>query len=698
MTARGTTIPSGRDAYRQEMQTREAQQNGEMPADLDEDGNEINPHIPQYMSNTPWYADYGHKTLKHQKKIPTKSERLHSDGMDKWYQKGQAGPAATRYRKGACENCGAMTHKKKDCVERPRKTGARFTGKDIKADEVVVDVNLGFEGKRDRWNGVVIEDVQQEVRAKHALIDAKRAEVVARKTRLVFMQKQDVTEPQLQDAEKLVNRRVHSAGVGGAAITRDTIVHHKAAVLAEVARLKTLAPPRAATPPPSDGAGAAAGEEAGGSPQGKRALAEWEKLDGALEVLLTLIPASEGGTANDEEFAKLYAAQDGATEEDELEAEDVGGGGGGTALAAKVDTGGVRDGVEQKVTARNLRIREDTAKYLRNLSTDPAYYYDGKTRSMRGNPYPDQAPDEVDYAGDNWVKSTGDALQVDKMQLFCWDATRRLQDGGHEGKYLSLQANPTQAERAFRQDAATKDTLREKKENSLLSAYGGSEFLKPMPDELRYASENFVEYRQDGTVLKGAEEATAQSRYPEDVYRNGHTTVWGSHWSAGQWGYRCCKSTVRNSLCTAKRGGGGAVVAAAAAAAAGGEGAETEAAAAEDAAARAEAEAMRKELAALEAQMVADSAPKEADEGEAERLRRSKREEERMCRKRKACLDELMGHQGTRKLTAEDLQNMGNGVTISEADMAAYKRQRLDPEDPMAKFIEEEDERERSGK
>lgn len=44
---------------------------------------------------------------------------------------------------------------------------------------------------------------------------------------------------------------------------------------------------------------------------------------------------------------------------------------------------------KQRITVRNLRIREDTAKYLRNL--DPASaYYDPKTRSMRENPNPER--------------------------------------------------------------------------------------------------------------------------------------------------------------------------------------------------------------------------------------------------------------------------------------------------------------------
>jgi pre-mRNA-processing factor SLU7 len=46
-----------------------------------------------------------------------------------------------------------MTHTAKTCIERPRKVGAKFTGKDIGQDEVISHVKLNYEGKRDRWNG-----------------------------------------------------------------------------------------------------------------------------------------------------------------------------------------------------------------------------------------------------------------------------------------------------------------------------------------------------------------------------------------------------------------------------------------------------------------------------------------------------------------------------------------------------------------
>ncbi|XP_065069014.1 pre-mRNA-splicing factor SLU7-like, partial [Rhopilema esculentum] len=97
---------------------------------------DINPHIPQYIKSVPWYLGEDRPTLKHQRPQAEKQKKF--AGLDDVYIRGKtAGKAATKFRKGACENCGAMTHKKKDCLERPRRIGAKFTGEDIKPDEIL---------------------------------------------------------------------------------------------------------------------------------------------------------------------------------------------------------------------------------------------------------------------------------------------------------------------------------------------------------------------------------------------------------------------------------------------------------------------------------------------------------------------------------------------------------------------------------
>eukprot|EP00232_Nephroselmis_pyriformis_P017613 CAMPEP_0182876844 /NCGR_PEP_ID=MMETSP0034_2-20130328/14386_1 /TAXON_ID=156128 /ORGANISM="Nephroselmis pyriformis, Strain CCMP717" /LENGTH=187 /DNA_ID=CAMNT_0025009655 /DNA_START=31 /DNA_END=591 /DNA_ORIENTATION=- len=147
--ASGTGSFKGRDEYRRQMELEEARKAGIAPAEVDEDGKEINPHIPQYMSSAPWYLQHDRPTLKHQKDWRTK-EKI---GFDAWYERGAKTGKANKYRKGACQNCGAMSHKAKDCVERPRTKGAKWTNKHIAADEKVETVKLDFDGKRDRWNG-----------------------------------------------------------------------------------------------------------------------------------------------------------------------------------------------------------------------------------------------------------------------------------------------------------------------------------------------------------------------------------------------------------------------------------------------------------------------------------------------------------------------------------------------------------------
>ncbi|CAL0318500.1 unnamed protein product [Lupinus luteus] len=70
-----------------------------------------------------------------------------------WYDKGAKIFKAEKYRKGACENCGAMTHDGNSCMDRPRKVGAKWTNKHVALDEKIETSELDYDDKWDRWNG-----------------------------------------------------------------------------------------------------------------------------------------------------------------------------------------------------------------------------------------------------------------------------------------------------------------------------------------------------------------------------------------------------------------------------------------------------------------------------------------------------------------------------------------------------------------
>lgn len=70
-----------------------------------------------------------------------------------------------------------------------------------------------------------------------------------------------------------------------------------------------------------------------------------------------------------------------------------------------------------RTAVRNLRQREDVAKYLRNLDPNSAVY-NAKSRTMKDNPNPDFHESLQTFKGDNWVKFTGDAPKVMQMEAF----------------------------------------------------------------------------------------------------------------------------------------------------------------------------------------------------------------------------------------------------------------------------------------
>ncbi|XP_039258362.2 pre-mRNA-splicing factor SLU7-like [Styela clava] len=410
-----------REEWRKKKELEEARKLGNAPAEVDEEGKDINPHIPQYISTVPWYVDPTQRpSLKHQRVQPETVKEFSK--INDWYLRGASTKTvATKYRKGACENCGAMTHKKKDCLERPRKIGAKFTGNMIAPDEhIQPDLNMDFDGKRDRWNGYTAEQ-HEDVIEEYAKIEVAKQALKAQKLQ-----------------EELLSGKMS------------------------------------------------------------------EQLDD-----------NDDNLSDDDKYADA------------------------------ADMPGQNFDSKRRITVRNLRIREDTAKYLRNLDPNSAYY-DPKTRTMRENPYANQGKneEELDFAGDNFVRVTGDTQKMASMQMFAWEAAEK-------GSGVHLQADPTRLEMLQRTYKVRKEDFKNDQRDSILDKYGGVEHLDAPPKELLHAqTEDYVEYSRHGTVIKGLEKAKAKSKYIEDVYLNNHTSVWGSYWKEGRWGFQCCHSTIKQSYCT----------------------------------------------------------------------------------------------------------------------------------------------------
>jgi len=351
--------------------------------------------------------------LSHQRRPEQEKSKL-----DNWYDRGaKAAPAAKRYRKGACENCGSMTHARKDCLERPRKKGAKFTNKDIQADDIVQDIVVGYDAKRDRYNGFDPAE-HSRVYEQYAAMETAR-----QKLREEEIDKQTTTD---------------------------------LAAVRKVAK-----------------AGKAEGKS--GDP--------------------------DFGSSDEED----------ADEDKYADAAD--------AVGQKLDT-------KTRITVRNLRIREDTAKYLINLDPESAYY-DPKTRSMRDAPLKNMTPEDVSwhrflllfythsvvqakFAGENFFRYSGEVEDVQNLQLFAWNAAAR-------GNDVHLNANPTAGELLHKEFKEKKAELKDTTKVGILAKYGGEEYLQVAPRELRQGqTEDYVEYSRSGQVVKGRERVKNKSKYPED--------------------------------------------------------------------------------------------------------------------------------------------------------------------------------------
>lgn len=188
-------------------------------------------------------------------------------------------------------------------------------------------------------------------------------------------------------------------------------------------------------------------------------------------------------------------------------------------------------------------MREDTAKYLLNLDPSSAYY-DPKSRSMRDNPLAHKVDNtNVPYVGDNYVRYSGQADKFNHAQIFAWEA-------GEKGVDIHVQADPTKLELLHKEFKQRYEETAQNIKSSVLEKYGGEEHLNSLPKDLIFAqTENYEEYNRYGSVVKTQEKAEVKSKYIENEYVQNHTSVWGSYYNDGKWGYKCCLSTDKNAYC-----------------------------------------------------------------------------------------------------------------------------------------------------
>ena len=359
-----------------------------------------------------------------------------------------------------------MTHKARDCVERPRAKGAKLTGEAIAADEAVApELSLDYEGKHDRYNGYDASEY---------------ARVVERYDAVEALKTQRLKERQLERTlrrEARAKRRAAAAAAAG-----------------------------------GDGGAAAAA-----------AVSDDSEDDSEDEALAAAAADAAGGDDDDEKLGDAAAQEFGQ-------------------VTRRVRSAG--GGASSSV--RNLRIREDTAKYLLNLDTESAHY-DPKTRSMREDPTP-HAKGERLFSGDNAYRRSGDAAVFGELAVHAWEA-------GSRGQALHVQAAPSAAEALYKTFRAKKEALAGATRAAVLDRYGNAAAAEPLDRSLLLgATESYAEYDATGRLLRGAEAPVARSRYEEDVHPGNHTSVFGSWWRDGVWGFACCHATSKAAYCTGAAG------------------------------------------------------------------------------------------------------------------------------------------------
>lgn len=153
--------PVGKRLSREELQKRKEMEQdrkaGIGPLIVSEDGRGFTSQVPHFITKTPWYVTHQSEPQKKTDYTQQPKSSIHQVTRQR-----TAVQSGKKYREGACENCGSLTHRTKECLERPRKVSVKYSvPTDAVLDEEINEPEMNFDSKRDRWRDYDPKDYQQ---------------------------------------------------------------------------------------------------------------------------------------------------------------------------------------------------------------------------------------------------------------------------------------------------------------------------------------------------------------------------------------------------------------------------------------------------------------------------------------------------------------------------------------------------------
>ncbi|CDI78173.1 step II splicing factor slu7, putative [Eimeria acervulina] len=422
--------------------------------------------------------------------------------------------------------------RKAGTAEAERDEEAAYTNKSLAADEIIAaEPKLTYDAKRDRYGGYTGDDFMLQIKEYEAAQLERKKQKQREQQHLLQQQEPAAAERRQLKQQRRLRRQKRRAEK----------------LLKQQKKEEKQAAKKAAAEAAAAAAAAAEAQAAGDDPEAAAAAAE---AASAAAKAAAAAEAAEDEEESDEEERDSDTDSDTDTDTDSdgsNEEEDKGYSGIKLKEFDKTSAPVECTDERSRINTRDLRIREDTAKYLLNLDLNSAFY-DPKSRSMREDPFKHLSQQiKPTFRGDNALLQAGEVKATQQLQLFAWEAYKH-------GQNVHFNAQPTQLEFLYKEHQKKKAQIETEKQKNIFDTYGGKEHLVADTRVLYAQTEAYVEYSKDGRILRGRQRTLTKSKYEEDVLQGSHTSVWGSYYdvATSKWGYACCRLTSFAAECTGR--------------------------------------------------------------------------------------------------------------------------------------------------